>query len=906
MRTRIASACALLAVVAGVAVPTAAAQADGPPETPVFSQPGGRYTGPTTVELTAEQGAEIRYTLDGSTPTEASPEYTEPIAITETANLAAIAIVDGEASPAEIEGYLVKTDEQPLLSFFVMSDVHTSSLSEVNRGIWASHFDTLASIDPDPDLIVSNGDQINDNNWNTAADHQVVKTIFDENIARLGLEDTSILMTHGNHDVGNADMARYYGDWFPNASGGYSEKTFGDQTFLVVDTESYSGAQRTWLQGRLAALAAEPGALNRPVFVVGHRPTTSTVFDGAQSSNPALRADLALHPQVVFFSGHSHLNLNDERSIWQDSFTAVNDGSMSYTETPHDVYQRYGDALWEEMTIPTAQALHVEVYADRTEIDRINFAADEDRTYTNGVWGDYQSDSPFTSAGTLAGPTWTVRLDGGTAAEVRENFDYTSAERDTVAPTFDGTPEHLVVEGRDVLRVPAATDDESVYGYDVRVKDAATGALALPIRAGAKVLSDFQIAPRPSVLDIPLAIRNGRQVDAPVVGLTPGTNYVVDVTAVDMYGNRSQTKSVEFVGGEDAAALPARLKLSSTATEVIPGEATTVTTTVTNQSGTPMTEASVSLAVPDGWHALAATESRFAELADGATRAIDWVVVPPAGTAEGAHTVTAEASFTTADGPGSIVRRTSLTTILEGAVPRSRLSIAGVSSEEAPAEAAVNAIDGDPATLWHGAWSAAPAPTFPHWITIDLGSEHVLDGYRYLPRPLPATNGNLKDYEIHVSSDNVEWGDPVATGSFAAGAGWKQVDFAETSGRYIRLTGLSSQNGLQWGGGAEFLPMGRLAAQQPDVAVTTESRMAGKRVMLTVAVENRGAVPVDAKVITAYGIHEFDDVKPGKTVFHPFMTRQQAIEAGVAVAEVTAAVDGETVTRSVVSGYTAR
>lgn len=394
--------------------------------------------------------------------------------------------------------------------------MHTSSLDDKNRGIWSSHFDTLASINPDPDLIISNGDQINDdnNNNNTAPDHQVVKTIFDENIDRLGLDDTPILMSHGNHDVGNADMAKYYGDWFDNASGGYYEKTIDGQTFLVIDTERYSGAQRTWLQGRLAALSAESGALNTPIFVVGHRPTANTVYDGAQASNAALTSDLSGYPQAVYFSGHSHLHLSDERSIWQGAFTAVNDGSMSYTETPHDAYQIYGDALWGEFTIPTAQALYVEVYSDRTEIDRINFAAEDERTYTNGAWG-YQSGYPFASAGTLAGPTWTVRLDGSTAEEVRANFDYTAAARDAVAPVQQGAPEHIVTNGADVLRVPAATDDEAVYDYDVRVRDAVTGAEALPIRAGAKVLADFQIAPRPSVLEIPLAIRNGRQADAP-------------------------------------------------------------------------------------------------------------------------------------------------------------------------------------------------------------------------------------------------------------------------------------------------------------------------------------------------------------------------------------------------------
>ncbi|UNK70669.1 discoidin domain-containing protein [Microbacterium sp. H1-D42] len=905
MNRQIAGVCTLAAVVAAAALPMTAAQAADELAAPTFSQDGGRYTESTTVELAAPEGAQIRYTLDGSMPTAESPLYEKPLVVDETTNIAATSVKGDAVSPAEIEGYIVKSDEKPLLSFFVMSDIHTSQLNEKSRGIWKSHFDTLASINPDPDLIISNGDQINDNNWNTAPDHQVVKTILDENMARLDIEDTPILMSHGNHDVGNADMAQYYGDWFPNATGGYYEKTIGGSTFLVIDTERYSGAQRSWLQQRLAALSAEGEALDTPVFVVGHRPASGTVHDGAQSSNGDLTEDLAAHPQVVYFSGHSHLHLNDERSIWQDGFTAVNDGSMSYTETPHDVYQSDGNALWEEFTIPTAQALYVEVYDDRTEIDRVNFAAENERTYADGQWGAYQDDYPFASAGTLAGPTWTVRLEGSTPDEVRENFDYTSAARDTVAPSLDGTPAHILVDGKDVLRVPAATDDESVYGYDVKVTDAATGALGLPIRAGAKVLADFQMAPRPSILNIPLAIGNRSQSDAEPVSLTRGTEYVAEVAAVDMYGNRSEPKKVEFVAGEDAAALPSRLKLTTADADLIPGEATTVTTTFTNQSGATMTDVSVALNVPEGWNAFATGDSNFKKLKNEEERAIEWVVVPTTDVAAGRHTLAGEATYTSAGETGSITRRTALTTLADGEVPSSRLSIAGFSSQGAGAdEAAANAIDGNPASLWHTQYAVAPPADFPHWITLDLGSEHVLDGLRYLPRQT-GTNGNLKGYEIHVSNDNEQWGDPVAAGSFSTGTGSKQVDFAEVRGRYIRLTGISAHNGLAFGAAAELTPLGHLAAQRPEATVTAETSTAGGKVKLSVSVTNDDSEPVDANVLTAFGAHEFTGVRPGETVSRTFQTKQSTIAAGVAVVELTTEIDGEAVTRFAVADHAA-
>ena len=41
--------------------------------------------------------------------------------------------------------------------------------------------------------------------------------------------------------------------------------------------------------------------------------------------------ELSAYPNAIAFSGHSHLTLTDERTIWQGSFTSVGTGSLSYT-----------------------------------------------------------------------------------------------------------------------------------------------------------------------------------------------------------------------------------------------------------------------------------------------------------------------------------------------------------------------------------------------------------------------------------------------------------------------------------------------------------------------------------------------------------------------------------------------
>jgi len=69
--------------------------------TPTFSPPGGSYTSTQSVSLaTTTAGAQIRYTLNGSTPTSSSTLYTAPISIAATTTVKAIGIASGLANSA--------------------------------------------------------------------------------------------------------------------------------------------------------------------------------------------------------------------------------------------------------------------------------------------------------------------------------------------------------------------------------------------------------------------------------------------------------------------------------------------------------------------------------------------------------------------------------------------------------------------------------------------------------------------------------------------------------------------------------------------------------------------------------------------------------------------------------------
>lgn len=71
------------------------------------------------------------------------------------------------------------------------------------------------------------------------------------------------------------------------------------------------------------------------------------------------------------------------------------------------------------------------------------------------------------------------------------------------------------------------------------------------------------------------------------------------------------------------------------------------------------------------------------------------------------------------------------------------------------------AVDGDPTTLW-----TATATALPQHAVIDLGQQHALTGFSYLPRQDGNGSGLISRYAVEVSSDGQRW-EAVAEGEFS-------------------------------------------------------------------------------------------------------------------------------------------
>ena len=163
-----------------------------------------------------------------------------------------------------------------------------------------------------------------------------------------------------------------------------------------------------------------------PFFYLQHPHLKNTVYGpwawGQDNGLPG--SVLSAYPNAVAISGHSHYALTDERAIWQGGFTAVNAGSLKWTQSPDGLENTGGMGSDLKQMPPvdhdwSAQALVLSAYDDRLVFERVDF----------GMPGICES----------LGPDWVVPLP---SAESRP-FAFASRAAKAAAPVF---PEGATVE----------------------------------------------------------------------------------------------------------------------------------------------------------------------------------------------------------------------------------------------------------------------------------------------------------------------------------------------------------------------------------------------------------------------------------------------------------------------------
>lgn len=143
------------------------------------------------------------------------------------------------------------------------------------------------------------------------------------------------------------------------------------------------------------------------------------------------------------------------------------------------------------------------------------------------------------------------------------------------------------------------------------------------------------------------------------------------------------------------------------------------------------------------------------------------------------------------------------------------VGVEAVSAEDSPAYPATNAIDRDPSTFWHTAYTPVQVPTScavaPYcWIIVKLNQNYTLNKLVYYPRfESDQPSGRVGTYHIYVTTDDPcalssTWTD-VATGVWANDQSTKKATWAATPARCVKLESrLSASNSTSYMHAAEI------------------------------------------------------------------------------------------------------
>jgi hypothetical protein len=242
--------------------------------------------------------------------------------------------------------------------------------------------------------------------------------------------------------------------------------------------------------------AASKKYTNKPIFVFMHVPPLNTCYGSMahEGWGTAYFLDiLNKYPQIIIFAGHSHYPVGDPRSIHQDKFTSVNDGSVTYSEVEQQI---------------VAEGIHPNNYENITEGIIVNILANGNVEMER--WDTFRNEEIL--------PRWEVEapFDGS-------NFKYKN-QNGLPAPVFaKGSAPVVEVKGRNcTVTFQQAKDNEAVHHYIVEVLS------ENKLVASISRFSQFYLnSDAPAELSVNF------------YALPAGKKYVAQVTALDSFNNSS-------------------------------------------------------------------------------------------------------------------------------------------------------------------------------------------------------------------------------------------------------------------------------------------------------------------------------------------------------------------------------
>lgn len=275
---------------------------------------------------------------------------------------------------------------EPLLSFFVLSDLHVSIYDESTPRKLKNALDQISRFDSPVDVLLLGGD---------LTDYGMDSEIKSFQTIMSSYKLPPVYANMGNHD--------YYSVWI-NGGGGFSRETFPNgktdaesrarfmnmfqyanvyndvnvngYPFILISQEAYiqekpevgegawySDEQLEWLKAKLQESPA-----GKPIFVLIHQPLPPEGEDGA--SHRLIRAKefrniLKPYKNVFVISGHTHQDFDNGTSHYsKETFHWFTNASVGRTRNTQSGVEK-------------SQGMYVQVYADRVVVRGREFAKND-------------------------------------------------------------------------------------------------------------------------------------------------------------------------------------------------------------------------------------------------------------------------------------------------------------------------------------------------------------------------------------------------------------------------------------------------------------------------------------------------------------------------------------------------